>query len=68
MKGDGLIYELAMIPVDLVNFIIESNIARAVSNSSAFMFVTGVVKNYPFELLIVIIAIYLYRAVKLAFL
>jgi hypothetical protein len=68
MKGDGLIYELAMIPVDLVNFIIESNIARAISNSSAFMFVTSVVKNYPFELLIVIISIYLYRAVKLAFL
>jgi hypothetical protein len=65
-NDEGLIYELAMIPVDLVNVIIESKIVRAAANSGAFAFVSSVVKCYPRELLVTIIAIYLYRAIKLA--
>lgn len=67
-NDEGLVYELAMIPVDLVNVMIESKIVRRATSSGIFSFVSSVVITYPREVLVVIIAIYFYRTIKVAFL
>lgn len=65
---EGLVYELAMISVDLVNVMIESKIERIATSSGVFSFVNSVVRNYPREILVVITAIYFYRTIKVVFL
>lgn len=68
MDSEGLIFELAMIPIDIVSSIVDSSVATSISKSGLMKGIVYLVQNYPREVLVLVLSVYLYRMTKTAFL
>lgn len=63
MDSEGLLFELAMIPIDLVSAMVDSSVISSIFKSGVMRCVVYVVQHHPREVLVVIFAVYLYRIV-----